>query len=240
MTPTEFNDFLSKQIMIIDGALGTMIQSFAYGAEVYGGEEFQMLSDIVVFSRPEVMIDLHLQYFRAGSHAVETNTFGASPLRLAEFNLENLDLSEFPDQAEGLNLKQISVEDFAYHLNKQAALLARKALEIHQSDADYDHRPLFVIGSLGPSNWVLSNTHADLKKGTYDQIEKNFYLQTLGLVDGGVDLLIFDTQQDILELKVAIFGAKRAMRERGVDLPIIAQVTVDKFARMQIFNTDIH
>ena len=239
MTPTEFNDFLSKQIMIIDGALGTMIQSFAYGAEVYGGEEFQMLSDIVVFSRPEVMIDLHLQYFRAGSHAVETNTFGASPLRLAEFNLENLDLSEFPDQAEGLNLKQISVEDFAYHLNKQAAELARKALEIHQSDADYNHRPLFVIGSLGPSNWVLSNTHADLKKGTYDQIEKNFYLQTLGLVDGGVDLLIFDTQQDILELKVAIFGAKRAMRERGVDLPIIAQVTVDKFARMQIFNTDM-
>ncbi len=239
MTPEAFNDFLSKQIMIIDGAMGTMIQRFVYGAKVYGGEEFQMLTDIVVFSRPEKIMDLHLQYFRAGSHAVETNTFGASPLRLQEFNLANLDLSEFPGQEGGLNLKRISVEDFAYHLNKQAAGLARKALDIHQADADYDGRPLFVIGSLGPSNWVLSNTHADLKKGTYDQIEKNFYQQTLGLVDGGVDLLIFDTQQDILELKVAIFGAKRAMRERGVDLPIIAQVTVDKFARMQIFHTDM-
>jgi len=225
--------------MIIDGALGTMIQSFDYGAQVYGGEEFQMLSDLVVFSRPEDIMDLHLQYYRAGSHGVETNTFGASPLRLQEFNLANLDLSEFPVQEGGLNLKKISVEDFAYHLNKQAAGLARKALEIYQADAAYDGRPLFVIGSLGPSNWVLSNTHADLKKGTYDQIEKNFYQQTLGLVDGGVDLLIFDTQQDILELKVAIFGAQRAMHERGVDLPIIAQVTVDKFARMQIFHTDM-
>lgn len=239
MTPKAFHDFLSERIMIIDGAMGTMIQSFVYGANVYGGEEFQMLSDIVVFSRPEELMELHLQYFRAGSHAVETNTFGASTLRLQDFNLSNLDLSEFPGQAGGLNLRRISVADFGYHLNKQAAGLARKALEIHQADAGYDNRPLFVIGSLGPSNWVLSSTHADLKKGTYDQIEENFYHQTLGLVDGGVDLLMFDTQQDILELKVAIFGAKRAMREKGVDLPIIAQVTVDKFSKMQIFNTDI-
>ncbi|MFH2129234.1 MAG: homocysteine S-methyltransferase family protein [bacterium] len=240
MTPEEFKHFLSTQVMLLDGAMGTMIQSFQFEAGVYGGEAFQMLSDMIVFSRPAELRELHLQYYRAGSHAVETNTFGASPLRLQEFDFTSLDLHEFPEQPEGLDLQRNSVEVFAYHLNKRAAEIAREALEIHQKDTDYDQRPLFVIGSLGPSNWVLSSTHADLRQGTYDQIEENFYCQALGLIDGGVDLLIFDTQQDILELKVAIIGSKRAMTERGVDLPIIAQVTVDKFSRMQIFNTDIH
>ncbi len=239
MTPETFNTFLSEQVLLIDGALGTMIQSFQFGPREYGGEAFQMLSDMIVFSRPEALRELHLQYYRAGSHAVETNTFGASPLRLQEFDFSTLDLEGFPEASQKLDLNRASIEDIAYQLNRRAAEIAREALEIHRADDNYDNRPLYVIGSLGPSNWVLSSTHADLKKGTYEQIEGNFYQQTVGLIDGGVDILIFDTQQDILELKVAILGAKRAMAEKGVDLPIIAQVTVDQFSRMQIFHTDI-
>ncbi len=239
MTPETFKTFLTEQIFLIDGAMGTMIQGFGFGPQEYGGEAFQMLSDMVVFSKPEDLRNLHLQYFRAGSHAVETNTFGASQLRLQEFDFSALDASEFPEESKKLNLNRIAVEEIAYYLNKRAAELAREALDIHRKDDNYDNRPLFVIGSLGPSNRVLSSTHADLKKGTYELIEQNFYHQTTGLIDGGVDLLMFDTQQDILELKVAIFGAKRAMAEKNVDLPIIAQVTVDQFSRMQIFHTDI-
>lgn len=198
-----------------------------------------MLSDMVVFSRPEALRNIHLQYFRAGAHAVETNTFGASPLRLQEFDFSEIDVADFPESSRNLQLDRLPVAEIAYHLNKQAAELAKEALEIYKQDAGYDSRPLLVIGSLGPSNRVLSSTHADLKRAGFDDIEQNVYQQVVGLIDGGVDILIFETQQDVLELKASIFGARRAMVERGVDLPIIAQVTVDPFSRMQIFNTDI-
>jgi 5-methyltetrahydrofolate--homocysteine methyltransferase len=239
MTPEAFRQFLSEQVFLIDGALGTMVQNLGYGPEVYGGESFQMLSDLIVFSRPDALRDIHLQYFRAGAHAAETNTFGASELRLQEFDFSTLDLAEFPESARSLDLARISHAQIAYHLNRQAAEIAREALELHKQDDDYDGRPLHVIGSFGPSNRVLSSTHADLKRSTYAEIEQNFFDQAVGLIDGGVDMFIFDTQQDILELKVAIFGVQRAMAERGVSFPIIAQVTVDRFSKMQIFHTDI-
>lgn len=239
MKSSEFNDFLKENILVIDGAMGTMIQNYNFDAAVYGGEKFQMLSDLLVFSRPGAIKDVHLKYYQAGSNAVETNTFGASLLRLDEFNFSELDLKEYPPQADGADLSKISLEDFSYRLNRQAAEIANQALTEYKKDSAYDGRPLYVIGSIGPSNWVLSSTHADLNKGTFKQIEDNFYQQVLGLVDGGVDILLFETQQDVLELKAAVFGAKKAMKEKGVDLPIMAQVTVDQFSKMQIFNTDI-
>ena len=239
MTPEKFREFLQQQILVIDGATGTMIQSFEFGPEVYGGEAFQMLSDLLVLSRPEATKTVHRKYLEAGANAVETNTFGASPLRLQEFDFSQLNLAEFPEIEGVNNLCALSIEEITFLINQQAATLATEAIAEYKEDDLYDGRELFVLGSIGPSNWVLSSTHADLKKGSYEQIENNFYQQVKGLLAGGVDILLFETQQDILELKVAIFGAGRAMEEQGLKVPIIAQITVDKFSKMQIFHTDI-
>jgi 5-methyltetrahydrofolate--homocysteine methyltransferase len=239
MNPSEFNAFLKENILFVDGAMGTMAQELNLEASYYGGEELQMLQDILVLSHPDAVMDIHLQYFRAGANAVETDTLCSSALRLSEFDFAKMELAKFPEQFNGKTLNQLSFPEISYLLSQRAAQIARKAIEQYQNESEYNDRPLFVIGSLGPSNFVLSSTHADLTKGEFNQVEQNFYDQTRGLIDGGADILLFETQQDILELKAGVLGAKRAMKEKDVDLPIMAQVTVDPFAKMQIFNTDI-
>ncbi len=239
MTPKEFQKLLNNEVLIIDGAMGTMTQDLAYGPEIYGGADFQMLSDILVLSRPDAIRKIHFQYFQAGASAVETNTLCSSPMRLEEHDFENIDDREFPQFKDGKSIKDLTIEEISYRLNKQAAELAVLAKQDYEKDETYDKRKLMVLGSIGPSNWVLSSTQADLKKGSFDAIKDNFYQATLGLIDGGADALLFETQQDILELKCAIIGAQKALKERNKDIPIIAQVTVDSHARMQIFNTDI-
>ena len=219
--------------------MGTMIQNLDLTDAHFGGGEYRMLSDLLVFSRPEDIRDIHLEYFKSGSNGVETNTFGASPLRLSEYDFSNLDTSCFPDLGFP-DLKTLNYDELAYHMSKQGASLAKEAKELFLKSEDYDGRPLFVIGSIGPSNWVLSSTAADLRRATWEQIVDCFYHQGLGLIDGGADVFLHETQQDILELKAAVFGSLKAMKERNVRLPIIAQVTVDNFSKMQIFNTDIH
>ncbi len=239
MTPDEFKNLLEKQVLIIDGAMGTMTQGYNFSPDIYGGEEFQMLSDILTLSQPKAVQEIHFKYFKAGANAVETNTLCSSPLRLEEHDFSSINPEQFP-LLNGKSIRDLSIIELSHHLNKHAVQVARNALEEYRQDPDYDNRPLLVLGSLGPSNWVLSNTQADLKKGEAQQIQDNFYHQTLGLIDGGVDALLFETQQDILELKYAIFGAQQAMKERKTDIPIMAQVTVDAFANMQIFHTSIH
>lgn len=234
-----FSDFLKKHVLILDGAMGTMIQDLHLGDDDFGGSEFKMLSDLLCFSRPNEVRDIHLNYLEAGANAIETNTFGASALRLAEYDFTRLDLAAFAKIPGNLDIKSLSHDDFAYHLNVRAAQIAQEAVQAHKKSSSYDGRALFVFGSVGPSNWVLTSTKANLRRGTYTQIVNNFYRQVLGLIDGGADVIIFETQQDPLELKAAIHGGQKAMHERGKKLPIIAQVTVDPFSKMQIFNTDI-
>lgn len=235
----KFLQALKEQILVLDGAMGTMIQNLELSDADFGGSEYKMLSDLLTFSKPEELKQIHLKYYQSGAHAVETNTFGASPLRLEEYDFSRLDLSQFSPIPDGLDLKELSHEDLAYYLSKRAAEIACEAKQDYQKDSTYNGRPLFVLGSIGPSNWVLSSTNANLRRATYEKIMDNFYVQTLGLIDGGVDVLLFETQQDALELKAGIHGAQKAMREKKVKLPIMAQVTVDQFCKMQIFNTDI-
>jgi 5-methyltetrahydrofolate--homocysteine methyltransferase len=234
-----FRDAIKNHVVVIDGAMGTMVQDLDLSDAAYGGPSYKMLSDILVFSRPEAIRDIHLRYFRSGSWAVETNTFGASHLRLAEYSFDGLDLAEFPKISGVTDLRKLNYDELAYHMNKQGARLAREAAEIHRAEPGFDARPLYVLGSIGPSNWVLSSTKANLRRASYQQIVNNFYGQVLGLIDGGADVLLFETQQDPLELKAAIHGAQKALAERGSDLPIMAQVTVDPYGKMQIFNTDV-
>jgi len=239
---TMYEDFLSyvkDNVVLLDGAMGTMIQQLGLTPADFGGETYLMLSDLLSFSRPDDLMEIHLQYLRAGSHAIETNTFGASALRLEEYDFADLDTSAFRGVPEGVDLSSLSAHEMAREMNLAAAVVARRAVDAHKADADYDGRPLYVVGSIGPSNYVLSPTDADLKRGTWELIEENFIHQVTALIDGGVDILLFETQQDILELKAAISGAMKAMDAKGVRLPVMSQVTVNEFSRMQIFNTEI-
>ncbi|MCC6143894.1 MAG: homocysteine S-methyltransferase family protein [Candidatus Hydrogenedentes bacterium] len=235
-----FLDALKKQVIVLDGATGTMIQSLDLTDADFGGPDYKMLSDLLCFSRPGDMQAIHEAYYEAGANAVETNTFGASPMRLSEYNFTGLDLSHFSGVPEGVDLRSLSYEDFAFHLSKRGAEIGCAAREAYSKSAGYDGRPLYVIGSIGPSNRVLSSTKADLTVSTFEAIMDNFYHQVKGMVEGGVDVLLYETQQDILELKAAIMGGQKAMADCGKKLPIMAQVTVDQFGKMQIFNTDIH
>lgn len=234
-----FLEYIKNSVLVLDGAMGTMIQGLNLTDADFGGPEFRMLSDLLSLSRPDEVKNIHLTYLRSGCHAIETNTFGASPLRLAEFDFSRLDIRGFAAFPQHLEHQKMSHADLSYAISKHSSVLARMAIEEHKRDADYDGRPLFVLGSIGPSNWVLASTNANLRRGSYSQIVDNFAVQVRGLIDGGTDVLLFETQQDPLELKAAIHGAHKAMHEKGVRLPIMAQVTVDQFGKMQIFNTDI-
>jgi 5-methyltetrahydrofolate--homocysteine methyltransferase len=236
----DFLTTLQNQILVIDGAMGTQVQNLDLTDADYGGAEFKMLPDILVFSHPDAIRDIHLGYYRAGANAVETNTFGATPFRLGEYDFSRLDLKRFAPVPYGIDLCVLSHHDMAYHMSRRAAEIACDAREEYRRDPHYDGRPLFVLGSIGPSNRVLSSTDANLRLSTFDEMMDNFHIQVLGLIDGGADVLLYETQQDILEVKAAVMGGQRAMRERGKKLPIMAQVTVDQFSKMQIFNTDIH
>ena len=235
-----FLDELKKQVLIIDGAMGSMVQELNLPDSAYGGKEFAMLSDLLVYSRPNQLCDkIHLEYLKAGANILETNTFGASPLRLQEFDFSKMKLDDFAPLPKNLNFSKDSYEKLAWHFNFDAVKIAKKAIEKYKKLAEYDDRPLYIAGSIGPSNWMLSPTEANLNKTNIEVIEKNFFHQVCGLIDGGTDILLFETQQDPLELKAAIFGAWQAFKEKNIKLPIIALVTVDQFCKMQIFNTDI-
>ncbi len=236
----DFRELLTRQVVLIDGAMGTQVQALGMTDEDFGGGEFRMLTDLLTFAHPGAVRDIHLAYYRAGANAVETNTFGASPFRLAEYDFSRLDLTAFDPLPDGLDPRTMSREDLAFHLSRRGAETACEAREAYRKDSAYDGRPLFVVGSIGPSNRVLSSTDADLVVSTFDEMVENFRTQVRGLVAGGADVLLFETQQDILETKAGVFGARKAMAEAGVDLPIMCQVTVDAFSKMQIFNTDIH
>lgn len=236
----EFLETLKRNVILLDGAMGTMIQAQALTDADFGGSDFRMLSDLLTLSHPEIIEQIHLAYFRAGAHAVETNTFGSSPFRLSEYDFSKLDLSCFAPNPYGADLRTLTYDQLAYRLSRAGAETAVRARERYRGEPEYDGRPLFVVGSIGPSNRVLSSTRADLRTSTFDAVMDNFACQVRGLVDGGVDVLLFETQQDVLELKAAVMGGLRAMAETGRRLPIMAQVTVDQFSRMQIFNTDIH
>jgi 5-methyltetrahydrofolate--homocysteine methyltransferase len=235
-----FLETIKKQVVVFDGAMGTMIRNYNLGPKDFGGEEFEMLSDILSLSRPDVIKDIHLEYFKSGCNAVETNTFGACPLRLKEFDFRNIDDSTFPESAKEIDLKNLSYEEITYYMNLRSCEIAKEAIKEIKASKDYDGRPLFAVASIGPSNFVLSSTNADLHIGTWEDIEENFYIQAKGLIDGGADVFLFETQQDILEVKAAVSGAFKAMEEKGVKIPVMCQVTVNEHSRMQIFNTDIH
>ncbi|MDI6758020.1 MAG: homocysteine S-methyltransferase family protein, partial [Endomicrobiia bacterium] len=199
-----FRDRLKSDIVFLDGAFGTYIQSLGLSDGDFGSHPGCM--EHLVLSKPDLVARVHRDYLEAGSDAVETDTFGANAVKLAEYGL-----------AGGV-----------YEINRLASALARKEAGAYSTQFS----PRYVIGTMGPTGKLPSSTDPVLGGGTYDELKKTFMEQALGIIDGGADALLVETGQDLLEMKAAVNGAKEAMRERARELVLMAQCTLANNGRM--------
>ncbi|MSO23298.1 MAG: methionine synthase [Acidobacteria bacterium] len=210
---------LQERIVVIDGAMGTMIQDFRLGEADYRGEQFATYScdlkgsnDLLSITQPGIVEQIHVQFLEAGADIIETNTFNANAISMADYGLESL----------------------AYDLNVAATKVARRAAQA--ATAQDPNRPRFVAGAIGPANKTSSlspnvNDPA-FRAVTFDQLAEAYHEQVRGLMDGGVDLLLAETTFDTLNLKAALFAIDRYFEEQGRRVPVMASVTiVDKSGR---------
>jgi len=198
---SDFLDALRERVLIFDGAFGTWVQAQHLGPDDFGGEALEGCNEHVVLSRPDLIARMHREYFDVGVDAVETATFGAFGVVLAEYG----------------------IQDKAYEINEAAARLAKGVA----AEFATPERPRFVIGSIGPGTKLPTLGHiafADLRDSYVTQIE--------GLLAGGVDVLLVETVQDLLQGKAAIVAARRAMATAGREVPLMVQVTVETTGRL--------
>lgn len=206
-------DAVRDHVVIYDGAMGTSIQKFDLTAEDFGGEQYNGCNDYLVITRPDVIEQIHASFLNVGSEVVETCTFRSNRLTLAEYGLQ----------------------DRVLEINRAAAQLARRVCDRIAAETGI---PRYVAGSIGPSGKLPSGTDPDLSNITFEELAANFYEQAQGLVEGGVDVLLIETSQDILEVKAAVVGINRYFADSGRRVALQVQVTLDVSGRM-LFGTDI-
>src|SRR5258708_1372599 len=200
---------ISRGVVIFDGVMGTTLQRMQLegSLSVRDFEGRQGCNEILSLTRPDVIAGVHRGYLEVGSDAVETNTFGASRPKLDEFDF---------------GARVLEVNEKAAQIARQEADRAERA----------DGRPRYVAGSLGPSGFLPSSSDPDLGRVRPSELVEIFREQTVGLLRGGVDAILAETAQDLLELRAQIFGARKAMEEAGRRVPVIAQITLDPSGRM--------
>ncbi len=212
-TNRRYLDAIDDHIVIFDGATGTNIQKLNLKPEDYGGERYNGLNEHLVLVNPEVIENLHASFLSVGSEAVETCTFRGNRLTLGEFGLS----------------------DKTYEINFKAAQIARRVCDKFEAETGI---PRFVAGSMGPSGKLPSGNDPDLSNISFDTLSDVFYEQAKGLVEGGADVLLIETSQDILEVKAAVVGINRLFADLSVRIPVQCQVTLDTTGRM-LFGTDM-
>ncbi|HMC56206.1 MAG TPA: methionine synthase [Gemmatimonadaceae bacterium] len=205
-------DALRDRVLVFDGAMGTNIQRHHLTAEDFGGKSLEGCNDHLVLTRPDVIQGIHEAFLVVGCDVVETCTFQSTPHRLREWG----------------------IEEKAHELNLKAARLARAACDKYATAK----QPRFVAGSIGPTGMLPSSSDPVLSQITFKALEDTFYAQAKALVEGGVDVLLVETAQDILEVKAAIAGFERLFVEIGRRVAIQAQVTLDTSGRM-LLGTDV-
>ncbi len=200
-----FSKAILDRVLLFDGAMGTEIQRLDPQATDFpeGGDGF---NDGLTISKPEWIKRIHRSYLSAGADCIETNTFGSNFFKLTEY----------------------SYGDRTFELNKGAAELARSVCE----EPEFVDRELYVIGSIGPTGYLPSSDDPDLGQKSPDDIKNAFTEQVKGLVSGGVDALLIETSQDILEVKLAIEAIHDVLQNVGRKVPIIANVTLDQYGKM--------
>ena len=191
---------LKNRILLLDGAMGTMIQKQNLTADDFGGEKYEGCNDYLVLTKPEIIKNIHKEYLKSGSDIIETNSFGALDIVLKDYDLE----------------------DRAFEMSKRAAELVNEAILEYRSENPDDTRHLYVAGALGPSNKSISVTGGV----TFDELVHTYYTAVSGLLAGGVDLILFETIQDTRNLKAAYLGLKKAMEENYA-VPLMLSFTIE-------------
>jgi 5-methyltetrahydrofolate--homocysteine methyltransferase len=203
---------IAERVIVFDGAMGTNIQRHHPTPEDFGGKALEGCNDHLVLTRPDIIQSIHESFLAVGCDVVETCTFQSTPHRLREWG----------------------IEEKTRDINVAAARLARAACDKYSTP----DRPRFVAGSIGPTGLLLSSNDPVLSNTTFAELEENYYTQAKYLVEGGVDVLLIETSQDILEVKAAVAGFERLFAEIGRRVAIQAQVTLDTSGRM-LLGTDI-
>src|SRR5215470_14144135 len=195
-------ELMGQRVLVLDGAMGTMLQQRELGAADFGGAALEGCNEVLVRTRPDVVLDIHRKYFAAGADIVETNTFGGTPLVLGEYGLSGQ----------------------AHELNKRAAELGRQAAEEFAKPG----RPRFVAGSMGPTTKAITVTGGV----TFPELREHYFVQAKGLIEGGVDCLLVETCQDTRNIKAALLGIEKLSKEIGQRVPVIVSVTIEPMGTM--------
>ena len=190
-------ELLAERIVVMDGATGTSIQDMHLTASDFGGTQLEGCNENLVHTRPDRIRELHRSFLEAGADIIETDTFGATSIVLAEYGLAA--------DARGLN--------------RVAAQLARQEADAAATST----RPRFVAGSMGPTTKSISVTGGV----TFDQLASAYQEQAEGLIEGGVDLLLLETVQDTLNCKAGLVGIERAIAKTGIEVAIAVSGTIE-------------
>ena len=193
----ELKSALAQRILVMDGAMGTAIQNKDLGPEDFGGEEYEGCNEYLIITRPDVIEDIHRSYLQAGADIIETGTFGATPVVLAEYDLAHE----------------------ARRINREGAAIALK-VAMEESTPE---KPRYIAGSMGPTTKTISVTGGI----TFEELANDYHIQAVGLIEGGVDLLLLETSQDTLNVKAGLEGIDRAFAELGKEIPVAVQGTVE-------------
>jgi len=213
--PKQLNDIIQQRVLILDGAMGTVIQQYGLTEEDFHGTSFANTTvqlkgnnDVLCITRPDIISDIHERYLKVGADIITTNTFNSQRISQADYHLQSS----------------------AYEMNVAGARLARAAADRY---ATPDH-PRFVAGSVGPTNKTCSMSpdvsNPAARELTYDQLFEAYLEQMEGLIEGGVDMILIETIFDTLNAKVAIDAAMHAMENKQRRLPIMLSVTVSDLA----------
>ncbi len=219
-TIENFKKLLSERILVIDGAMGTMIQRHKLTEKDFRGERFKDYphdlkgnNDLLSITQPDVIKGIHREYFAAGADIIETNTFNANVISQADYDLQEL--------AYELNFKSAKIaKEVAEEFNLPAGKAGKKFLD----------KPRFVAGALGPTNKTLSLSPNVNDPGyravTFDEVANAYYDAARGLIDGGADIILIETIFDTLNAKAAIFGVEKLLTERSLDIPVMISGTI--------------
>ena len=200
---------INDRILVLDGAMGTMLQRFNFSEEDFRGERFKDFphplkgnNDLLSLTQPEAVKEVHRQYFAAGADIVETNTFSGTTIGMADYHLE----------------------DLVYELNYESARIAREVAD------EFTDKPRFVAGSIGPTNRTASMSpdvnDPGFRAVTFDDLKIAYKEQVKALIDGGADLLLVETIFDTLNAKAALFAIEEVKEELGIDIPIMVSGTI--------------
>ena len=209
----QLEKILEQRIMILDGAMGTMIQAYKFSEEDYRGERFKDYeillkgnNDLLTLTQPEAIREIHKKYLAAGADIIETNTFSGTTIAMADYGMEAL----------------------VYELNYESARLAREAAD--EFTAMEPHKPRFVAGSMGPTNKTASMSpdvnDPGFRAVTFDELRSAYKQQAEALLDGGADILLVETVFDTLNAKAGLFAIEEIKEERGIDIPIMLSGTI--------------